>query len=300
MKLAKKIRILSQTDHFSLSNVECSVDNAVEELELSSLFTISDDFSFVVDQGDDLYIENDEELLSFGYFETFESESEIELSYFETSGDSQWEYIVLEDKFFDVEDNIDYDELKYHERLLPQERARQLTSELALEYFVDDLLFVQLENVLIFHKCHGQTKKAMRELLKENIQANELALILELREYWVGRECFARTYYNSCPDIKFNNLSWILGLAMIRLHNFDDIEEAIQYLEDCFDDWSQSLRLLDGFRSFRSYILHIVDHTLKDLPPYLDYQNFVDDNLLAYDFSGGEVYKWLQENNLLH
>jgi hypothetical protein len=310
MKSAKKIGSLSRYDSFILSDVEYSIDSASEEPEypldeeLGLLFAMSDDLPPVADQDDHLDVENDEELLSFGDFETLELENEIELVSAETPDDSLWEYIVLEAKFVDIEDNIDYDELKYHGRLLLQERARQLTSELALEYSVDDLLFAQLENVLIFHKCHGQTKKAMRELLNENIQALELALILELREYWVSRECFARIYYGSCPDIKFKNLSWILALAMIRLHNFEDIEEAIQYLEDCFEDWSQSLRLLDGFRSFRSYMLHIVDHTLKaplvGLPPYLDYQYFVEDDLLAYDFSGGEFYKWLQENNLLH
>ena len=158
--------------------------------------------------------------------------------------------------------------------------------------------------VFIFHKCHGQTRKAISSLLSNNVSAQELALVFKFRAYWTTKEGFARTYYGYNVSVGYINLSWSLGLALVRSIGAEDIEEMILFVEDCFDDWSCSLRLIDGFNSFRSYMLHIVEHmgsvSLEGFPAFVDYQYFQDDESLAADFAGGSVHRWLEENNFLY
>jgi hypothetical protein len=227
----------------------------------------------------------------------------------EFSGDSPevegWETIILDDQFVDIDDEqIDYEEVEYQGRLTPRQRARQIVGELATEFELEEDLFDGLIDVLVFHKCHGQTKKALRALLEEDVSAEELALVFDLRAYWTNYEGFARIYFGDSASVGYINLSWSLGVAVVRCLGAEDAEEAILFIEDCFEDWACSPRLISGFSSFRSYMLHIVEHMVSaspdGLPAYIDYQYFQDDESLAADFPGGAIYKWLEENNLLY
>lgn len=216
-----------------------------------------------------------------------------------------WESVVLDDQFIDVEDEkIDYEEVEYTSRLTPLERSRQIVGEMALEYPIEEDLFDVLIECLAFHKCHGQTRKALCNLMDQYPDASELALVFELRDYWTGREAFSRVYYGEFASVGYINLSWSLGLAIVRCLGVDDPEEAIPFIEDCFEDWSSSPSLILGFNSFRGYMLHLVDHMVSvspdGLPAYIDYQYFPDEEALARDFPGSAVYRWLEENNLVY
>ena len=216
-----------------------------------------------------------------------------------------WEKVVLDEHFVEIDDDkIDYEAIEYHGRLTVEQRARQIVGNLAGIFELEENLFDQLIEVFIFHKCHGQTRKAINSLLSDNPSAQELALVFELRAYWTSKEGFARIYYGNNVDVGYINLSWSLGLALVRSIGAEDIEEMILFVEDCFDDWSCSLRLINGFNSFSSYILHIVAHmgsvSLERFPAFVDYQYFQDDESLAADFACGSVYRWLEENNFLY
>ncbi|GEM_PF-3380262 len=241
----------------------------------------------------------------FDEFEEYKTQSQIgDLS---TGSEEMeaWESIILDDQLVDVEDEqIDYEVVEYTGRLTPLERARQIAGEMALEYPVEEDLFDVLVECLVFHKCHGQTRKALRHLLNQYPAASELALVFELRAYWTGREAFSRVYYGQFASVGYINLSWSLGLAIVRCLGVDDTEEAIPFIEDCFEDWSSSPSLIHGFNSFRGYMLHLVEHMVSvspdGLPAYIDYEYFPDEERLAQDFPGSPVYKWLEENNLVY
>lgn len=215
-----------------------------------------------------------------------------------------WENIVFDDQFVDVEEeSIDYDQFSYSGRLTPEERARQMVGEYAAEFNIDEPLFELLTEILAFHKCHGQTKKAIRALLVQGVYASDLRLVFELREFWQNREAFSRTYYGDTVAEGYINLSWGLGLAIITCLRCDDVEEALMFVEDCFEDWSHSTALIAGFHSFRSYMLHIVEHTLvssgQSLPPFIEHWCFELEDALPADFPGSPIYKWLEENERL-
>lgn len=215
-----------------------------------------------------------------------------------------WEDLIFDDKFADLDEAVDYEKDKYQGRLTLQEYALQIVADMAQEFEIEDDLFDQIVNVLVFHKCHGQTKKALRILLAEGIRSSELEQIFELREYWLSKEGFSRTYYGDTSGVAYTNLSWKLGLAIIQKLGCEDVYEAILYIEDCFEDWCQSPRLLNGFHSFREYMFHLIGHMELNvgggMAPFIDYQLFPDDEALAADFPGSTVYKWLEENQLLH
>ena len=241
----------------------------------------------------------------FGSFEEHETERPIGALSTSSEEVEAWENIILDDQFIDIEDEqVDYEEVKYTGRITPRERARQIVGGMALEYSIEDELFDVLLECLAFHKCHGQTRKALRNLLNQYPSASELALVFELRAYWTGREAFSRVYYGQLASAGYINLSWGLGLAIVRCLGADDPEEAILFVEDCFEDWSFSPSLIRGFNSFRGYMLHIVEHMVSTspdgLPAYIDYQYFPDEEALARDFPGSTLYSWLEENNLVY
>jgi hypothetical protein len=225
----------------------------------------------------------------------------VEVSADHNIASDTWEDIVLDSKFVDqTEEVIDYETVSYDGRISQRQRALQIVTDLALEFKIDDLLFAHLNEVLVFYKCHWQTKKFMRILLEENVEGAELAVIFKLREYWENKDCFSRTYYQNSSGTGYINLSWLLGLAIVRRLKADDVEEAILYIEDCFEDWSRDLKVLENFRSFREYLIHLVDHmelaTPHGLSPYIDYLLFPDDQSLPVDFRGGILWEWLEEN----
>lgn len=216
-----------------------------------------------------------------------------------------WESIILDDLFIDVEDEqIDFEEVEYTGRITAIDRARQIVSEMAIEHRIEGELFDVLVECLAFHKCHGQTRKALRNLMAQYPAASELAFVFELRAYWTDREAFSRVYYGQSASVGYINLSWSLGLAIVRCLGVDDAEEAIAFVEDCFDDWSSSASLIRGFNSFRQYMLHLVEHMAAvspdGFPAYIDYQYFPDEEALAEDFHGSTLHSWLEENNLVY
>ena len=90
----------------------------------------------------------------------------------------------------------------------------------------------------------------------------------------------------------------------MRCLGVDDPEEAVAFVEDCFEDWSSSASLIHGFNSFRKYMLHLVQHMVAvspdGFPAYIYYQYFPDEEALAQDFHGTAVYRWLEENSLVY
>lgn len=225
---------------------------------------------------------------------------------FEVDVADDWEHVLLEEGFTDLEDErIDYEAIRDTGRISLDDRARQIVSEMALEHEVSDELFEILTTILAFHSCHGQTRLAMRKLLEGGISSDELETVFELRHYWAGNEGYSRAYYNSPePTDAYLNLSWSLGLALVRYLGCDDPEIAERFIEDCFDDWQFNARLIEGFRSFHIYLVHLMEHARwcePDSPPaYVDYRFFECTEDMVENLPGSPVYQWLADNSLLH
>jgi hypothetical protein len=216
-----------------------------------------------------------------------------------------WEHVLLEEGFTDLEDEqIDYEAIHYTGRISQDDRARQIVSEIALEYELSDELFDIVTTILAFHSCHGQTKLAMRKLIEGGISSDELETVFELRHYWVGHEAYSRAYYSWLePTAAYLNLSWPLGLAIVRYLGCDDAEIAECFIEDCFDDWQFNTQLIEGFSSFRVYLVHLMEHARwcePDTPPaYIDYQLFECAEDMVDDLPGSTVYHLMEEYGLL-
>jgi len=224
----------------------------------------------------------------------------------EIGSTDSWEHVLSEDGFFDLQDEqFDYEAIPYNGSISQEERARQIVSEMAIEYELSIELFDVLTNIVAFYKCHGQTRLAMRRLLEGGVSADELEILFELRQYWVGYEGFSRAYYNGVePTAAYLNLSWPLGLDLLRYLRCNDVETALGFIEDCFDDWQFSSQLLQGFSSFRVYLEHLMNHARwcqPDPPPaFVDYQLFERSEDTFEDLPGSVVYQWLEEQGLLY
>ena len=216
-----------------------------------------------------------------------------------------WESVIFDEYFIDVEDEqVACEQFEYTGRLTPTERARQIVGEMAVEIPIEEELFDVLVECLAFHNCHGQTRRALHNLLALHPLASELALVFELRAYWRDRDAFSRTYYGKFASVGTDSLSWSLGIAIARRFRMDDLEEVISLMEDCFEDWSTRASLILRFNSFRQYMTHLVEHMVTvspdDFPAYIDYRYFPDEEALARDFPGSILCAWLEEHNLLH
>ena len=140
-----------------------------------------------------------------GTFEHYEIEGPIGELATSSEETEVWESIILDDLFVDVEDEqIDFEEVEYTGRLTPIDRARQIVAEMALENPIEEELFDVLVECLAFHKCHGQTRMALHNLMAQYPAASELALVFELRAYWKDREAF------------FTRLLWAIYLCWLH------------------------------------------------------------------------------------
>ena len=172
-------------------------------------------------------------------------EADLELFYVEPDADCLGQ-----------EDDLD----ETHDRLDHREKAQLVAVEIAVEagWLKKDTDI--LVEVLAYHRSHGKTRSALRDLLIEKeVTPSELAVLHDLRQLWGGGG-YNRTYRNNKAKEGWPGVSWQIGLRIIRGLRVDSAEEAILFVDSCFEEWGASPKQLNAFPAFTHYLEYILAH----------------------------------------
>jgi hypothetical protein len=162
-------------------------------------------------------------------------------------------------------------------------KARQVAAELAAEagWPLDDL--AKLVEVLLHHRSHGKTRVALRQLLQdEEVTPDELTIMHDLRLQWGGGG-YNRCFRSGKAEDGWPNVSWQLALRLLRELQAGSVEEILLFVEDCFQQWNDSPRMLNAFPIFAYYLNNVIEHMRRvaedcgqRMPPYVDFDLFPD------------------------
>tara|TARA_A100001391_G_scaffold203782_2_gene197087 strand:- start:551 stop:1765 length:1215 start_codon:yes stop_codon:yes gene_type:complete len=198
-------------------------------------------------------------------------------------------YSELDLNDFGQEDELDL----LPNRLTRREKAEGAAAEIAVEagWLKKDMDI--LVEVLSYHRSHGKTKSALLELLIEKeVTPGELILLHDIRLLWPGGG-YNRVYRREKAEEGWPNISWQLGLRLIRGLRVDSSEEALLFVEDCFEDWGKSRKHLSSFPIFTRYLDHVLEHMEmmskrcgQMIPSYIEYELFED--------SDGDYKEWYE------
>ncbi|MCU5784530.1 hypothetical protein MA04_03830 [Alcanivorax balearicus MACL04] len=162
-------------------------------------------------------------------------------------------------------------------------KARQVAAELATEagWSLDDL--AKLVEVLLHHRSNAKTRAALRQLLiKDDVTPDELTIMHDLRLQWGGGG-YNRCFRSGKAEDGWPNVSWQLALRLLRELQADSAEEILLFVEDCFQQWNDSPRMLNAFPIFAYYLNNVIEHMRRvaencgeRMPPYVDFDLFPD------------------------
>lgn len=200
----------------------------------------------------------DDEIVAWSdvYLEQAVSQQTNETELFSFSDEiCNWEDINL------IDDDQDLEPVNKNS-LSSEDRAWQLASKIAA---VDSNWSSEDSNVLVSallkHNNHWQTRRALTRLLEEyNATPEEIRALLEMREVWKDSQYTRLLKSSGVTGEGWSNLSWGLGLDVLRLLGSDDASEAMFFIEGCFDDWDCSPRLMKGYPYFATYLSHLISH----------------------------------------
>lgn len=224
-----------------------------------------------------------------GGFPTSEELSELledipELDFQEDDEDEEYEFAEVP-QYPLVEDQEDHEPAS---RLTVQEKAEGAAATLAYEAGWLRRDIDVLTEVLSHHKSHGKTVAALRRLLVEQeVTPQELEALHEIRQLWGGGG-YNRTYYGTKAKDGWTMVSWPLVLTLVRQLQSDSAEEILLFVEDCFEEWSESPKQLAAFPIFVNYLGYVLEHMERvsqscgqAMPAYIDYDFFeeTDDGL---------------------
>jgi hypothetical protein len=245
---------------------------------------------------------------SWGLFETFQGANDDHDDDDEISlADIAWEEFSYPEPLpGDVGEGDDF--LLPDDRLTREDRARQVAGEIGAlaEWSFQEI--APLIEALAYHRCHHATRKALTALIVENgMTSRELAIVFELRCYW-PMYGYSRSYEAGEAVDGWESLPWWLALRAVRQLRTDNPEEAMYFIEDCFEDWSaQPFRMaIAGYRSqpyFLGYLEHVLNHMHdmekrwgQAMPPGIDFQLFpIEDDAVR---RGSPAWCELQELGL--
>jgi hypothetical protein len=176
------------------------------------------------------------------------------------------------------------------DRLTREDRARQVAGEIATRADWSRQEIAPLVEALAYHRCHHATRKALTILILENgMTSDELAILLELRSYWPTYG-YSRSYRSGEAVDGWESLPWRFALRMVRQLRTDNSEEAMRFIEDCFEDWSAqpSRMAIPEYHSqpyFLGYLEHLLNHMhdmterwCQAMPPEIDFQLFPNED----------------------
>ena len=140
-----------------------------------------------------------------------------------------------------------------------EDRAKQEAARLAAEVGWDRSELQPLIEILTQHRCHAKTIGAIRALLmEEHATPAELDLLVELRGIWATYG-FNRVYWGDQTKDGWQNLSWQMGLMLVRTLNCQYSDEALLFLTNTFEEWSYDTNLITIFPNFKHYVFHILN-----------------------------------------
>lgn len=170
-------------------------------------------------------------------------------------------------------------------RLTVQEKAEGVAAGLAHEagWLRKDMDV--LTEVLAHHKSHGKTIAALRHLLVDKVVTpRELMTLHEIRQLWGGGG-YNRSYYGVKAKDGWSMVSWPLALSLVRQLRTDSAEEILLFVEDCFEEWSESPKQLSSFPIFVNYLGYVIEHMERvslscgqSMPAYIDYDFFEEND----------------------
>lgn len=170
-------------------------------------------------------------------------------------------------------------------RLTVQEKAEGVAAGLAHEagWLRKDMDV--LTEVLAHHKSHGKTIAALRHLLVDKeVTPGELMTLHEIRQLWGGGG-YNRSYYGVKAKDGWSMVSWPLALSLVRQLRTDSAEEILLFVEDCFEEWSESPKQLSSFPIFVNYLGYVIEHMERvslscgqSMPAYIDYDFFEEND----------------------
>lgn len=187
----------------------------------------------------------------------------------------------------DFEEDPTREELEQHVlgsgRIARSERALQVALELGLDHGWDEAGIRLLAQVFELH-WWSQAQVSMRRELDAGMTPDELALALELREFWRSRPEFAidlrgdgspfdPTWGRGARAVpRYRQLSWPLALALARtLGAHPDPAELMQLLDEWYDQWYTSPRLRRIYGAFSTWLyfrLGVGNSNLSEWPQW--------------------------------
>lgn len=200
----------------------------------------------------------------------------------DVESDVSWEEFALLEDGTD-EDDEDYEVVEH--RLTREDRALQVAAEIAADAGWTRVEALLLAEVLAYHSVHGKTRGALRALTSEwDVTPAELRLLFDLRAAWRSGG-FNRTYWASTAYEGWPNLSWQQALRITRELRFESADEVMLFVDDCFEDWASTPRLIDAYFNFSGYLDAVIQHMGTFgreeehlMPPFVDYSWFGDEH----------------------
>lgn len=215
---------------------------------------------------DDNNKDQDEEILD-------EFAPTFNLSIEESSEELIWDDFEGLDEFDELAHQKAEEEVQYDEKISRESRARQIAVEV-LEKSDWDLKHLSLlQKIFIENGWSAARKMIDREIVK-GLSPEELLLARKIRQFWLGNEQFWITFQKIKYDARFQQtdatykcMSWPESLRIIRCFpSLPDIEEIYMFIDEVFDHWYNSSRLISIYPAFLRFLKYRLDSMRRALP----------------------------------
>jgi|TARA_R110000822_G_scaffold59926_7_gene149650 hypothetical protein len=192
------------------------------------------------------------------------------------------ELLIDADLYSESSSDADFEEPEeLPSRLTDLEKAQQLATALAVDADWAKKDLGVLAEILAYHRNSGKTREALESLLlNESVDVYELVMLHEIRLLWGGAG-YSRYYFRGKAIDGGPAISWVLALKVVRQLQASSAEEVLLFIEDCFQQWSDTRYLIYQFAAFSQYLKHIIEH-MQDVsercgqppPPFIDFDLF--------------------------
>ena len=214
-----------------------------------------------------------------------------------------WEdFALLEDDVAESEGELD--DSGNVDALTLEEKATQEAARIATQAGWRRGQLGALVEVLVYHRCHYKTVGAVTALLVEQqVTPDELSLLHELRNAWAGGG-YNRVYRGGSAEDGWPGVSWQIALELRRTLRCETVGEVFLFVDDCFDDWSSSPRLITSWPDFKRYLTHVLNHMEAlggfwegRVPAFIPYELFPEEECV--EVPGGPGWKELERYEML-
>ena len=216
---------------------------------------------------------------------------------------SEWESLALLDDDIE-EDEPEPDDGNIPDVLSQEDKAWQVAAQICEEAGWGRAEATSLIEILVSHRNHNKTRDAIKSLiLDDGFTSEELVTAFGVRQEWITGGYSRVLRWGELTE-GWPNLSWRLAAKLVRLIRSDSPEEIMQFVEDCFQDWSQRPSLILQFKEFKYYLICVIDHMESvercwnhRMPLFVDFSLFDEETGCV---PGSILWRTLEEMGLLH